>query len=48
MSVIQKDVLKYSLVSDSLCIEYLYINADSGVVSLKKLLTSAAFTKLEV
>ena len=32
-----KDVLKYSIIEDDRCKEYLYLNADTGVVYLKKL-----------
>ena len=42
------DRLEYSLLSDALCIEYLYVNARTGGVYLKQLLTSdASLTELE-
>ena len=36
------DQIRYSLISDDTCQEYFYLNGDTGVIYLKKLLTSDA------
>jgi protocadherin Fat 4 len=38
------DKIKYELLGDEMCLEYYYINPDTGGVSLKKLLTSSPIT----
>ena len=43
-----QDKLKYSILTDERCQEYFYMNPDTGIVTLKKLLEDESLTKFLV
>ena len=43
-----EDKLKFSILSDERCQEYFYMNPDTGIMTLKKLLEDESMTKFMV